>query len=1038
MPTSESPRFTSFSTSIVAGDGSAAFDDDADAKGKPIIGIAKLSLWVDGVVTGLQVTYSLADGKTYRAPLRGSKTGKRSNIELEADEEIIQLAGRGNTGSITSLSLLSTKVDGTTRLHGPFGDGELEVKAKGKVVAYKNVEMIVGGSDAQGFSWYGGKVMAFVGATRDDRLTGLGVLTAPILEGVEGVSSTSVISQEYRELKSGSKGQKKLESYPAYRSIVTLPGGTKEVSLWAEEQLKVTINGKARTLDPVKPTTVAPNDVGKLSVVVDATDISVPAIKIRTDGMSDPWQWYSLHPDVAAHAKIAAWDSDTLYDNRSKLGMSNTVTKEDCAAVQTAVSNVAKLGLPTAGQASYERRIDANNMDDANWMLDLGGDGIGYSKVSKSEAKKAKDEATTVSRGAAASGIKKTLNKAGKKTKKATSSVSKVVVETAKTTTKTVADAGGSKVVSDLVETANDVVDTGEQVGTDLSKGKVGAAAKHLGQGGLELGRDVGKLGKHAVVTVINVAGEAVEYVLDRTVALGKLMWDLLQTLGAKLMKLIELLLDLIPWNAIAKTQKQLMGVLEQALGGLSEERVAEITGQIDGFFDDLREGGEKALDDATRKLGGKVEPSGGIKSAAASASDKTKKLDSSAGKAFDKIQKILSKPLELVSWLINKLLESIPGLKTLTKALATAAKKVAGVLADLMSSAARALKVLPPALGSSLTNLMEIAKKPAEAPTLIASAVLQLVKGVMGVSLELASELITAMFRGVQTLGELLLELGKTDLFPGKKKGFIADFFDFVVGGELSLFKLLTFVLAIPITLVHLAVYGKAPNLKAPAQRADTDKIVKTTYLVTDVVCSAAELAIGAFLDGIDLVKGTRAYANLESGESQTFGDKNPKATLALEILSLSCGVIGNVVGNPYQFADKPQNERAKLKNVSEQVFYWIGVAQLMLDIATLIKDQKRAVRADLADENPGREGAYITLAFEFLMLTAKSVVAGVGKREGLGLASDIIDSVGSVVEASMLSAFPQGNEKVAAACVVSDVAFGVTQISLGLAADV
>ena len=106
--------------------------------------------------------------------------------------------------------------------------------------------------------------------------------------------------------------------------------------------------------------------------------------------------------------------------------------------------------------------------------------------------------------------------------------------------------------------------------------------------------------------------------------------------------------------------------------------------------------------------------------------------------------------------------------------------------------------------------------------------------------------------------------------------------------------------------------------------------------------------------------------------------------------------------------------------------------------DIATLIKDQKRAVRADLADENPGREGAYITLAFEFLMLTAKSVVAGVGKREGLGLASDIIDSVGSVVEASMLSAFPQGNEKAAAACVVSDVAFGVTQISLGLAADV
>jgi hypothetical protein len=98
---------------------------------------------------------------------------------------------------------------------------------------------------------------------------------------------------------------------------------------------------------------------------------------------------------------------------------------------------------------------------------------------------------------------------------------------------------------------------------------------------------------------------------------------------------------------------------------------------------------------------------------------------------------------------------------------------------------------------------------------------------------------------------------------------------------------------------------------------------------------------------------------------------------------------------------------------------------------------DQKRMVRADLEDDVEGREGAWGTLAVEFAILTARSVIAIVYKRKGPGIASDLLDSAGAVVEAGILSAFPQSNEKAAAACVASDIAFGLSSLGTGLAAD-
>lgn len=1002
-------RFAAFATTIPSGPGAQAFDDRADAGDHPVNGIERIDLWVEAVVTGLQVTYTLAGGGRYQAPLRGSKTGHHHSVALAPDEELIQISGRGDGRSVAGLRLLSCRVDGGVRLHGPFGAGEAPGASDSPAAVYTDVEMIVGGSDESGFCWFGGKIMAFLGHTRDRRLTGLGVATAPIVEVVEGLSSTSVLSTDYRAAKSG-KSRAALEPYPVYRSTLALPADTREVTLWAEEQLHVVVDGRALVLDPVRPTVVAPNAWARVTVVVPATGLVVPAIKVRTDAMRDPWQWYTLHPDVAAHAKIAAWGPDTLFDQRATLGVDDEATQEDCAAIQAAVVNFAKLGLPGEGQAAHERRIDAEAMEQSDWLLDLTGDQAVFQPVDADGAREVKQQAVKVTRGAAGSSLKKLLSKG----KRVAGGVGKVIVQTART--------GSSAVVETIERGGEAAVDGAAKLGKDLERGS------------LELGRDVRKLGKHAIVTIIKIGGEAIEFVLDRTVALGKLIFELLEGLGVKMLELLEFLVDLIPWTAITETQKQLMDVLERALAGLAGADTGPALASLSGAFDSMRADADAALDRLTVDLGGKVEPSGGIRSLGEAASAGARPAEKAASKAMKQVEKVLARPIELVTWLVNKLLEKIPILGPVLDVLAAGAAQVAEVFAELVAGLGKAAKALVGPLGASITNLLEILKHPSKAPNYVAGAVLQLAKGLLDAGAELVVELASAALRGVQRLAGILLELGTVDLIPGQKKKhgipFITDFYNFIVGGKLSLFKLITFLLAVPITLVHEAVFGSAPSFKQPVARANARQ---TTLVVAAGVCSLAELSINAFLDASALIVGVEGYEDIKTGTRQTVADQKSSLILPLEVSSLICSVLAFGLTSPLEFDKKPKNG----EEVAGQLYFWLDAAQIALDIIGLVKDQRRMVRADLAHGNKTREGAWGMLLFEVAKLTGKIVVAVKYERHGSGFAADVLDGTGAVVEAALLGFFPDSNPTVAKVCVASDAAFGLASLGAGLAAD-
>lgn len=1065
-------------TSFVAGPQSQAFDDLEKLRGARVQALASLTIWVDGVVCGLRCSYRKSDGKIYRAPMRGTAKGKKHTIELGPDEALIQLSGRCNGASITNLSLLTTTPSGESQIHGPFGQGSVAVKEKAKEKAYRSRDIVLGGSDDHGFSFHGQRALALRGHTREGRISGLQIYVAPLAPAAQAIESTVALSQDYRERRSGSRGQLKLEPYAVHRATISLPTSAEHATLWAAEQLSVSIGDKTHVLDPNAPTRVPVNALSKIVINIAADSLSVPAIKVRTDDMHDPWASHIVHPELAAHEKLASWGPDTLYDQRKKLGIGSEYTREDCASIQSAVANISRMGLPGKGQASHERLIDAANMDSANWVLDMDGESLDYAKVDRSGAAQVKQAANQVVTSSAAAGKRKKkrkglgLNKLKNKTK---NSVSKVVVETkkskpvatvsktaekaGKSPAKTVNKAGGDKVIKAGTELGKNAAETGTKVGNNIAKGNISGAAHQLGKGTLQLGKDVATVGKRVFVTIIHVGGEAMEYVLDRTVALGKLIGEILETIGVKILKLINSLLDLMPWKMIAATQKQLEDVLEGTLATIAEMKVDEVMARVDTAFDQVRKQSDKAFDSATRSIGAKV-GGDGIRQAASSAARqvgaKTKKLQKGAAQLSTQIQKLLTKPLEAVYWLLDKILSKVPVLNKITSILEKAGTKLQATITALSDAMGKAAAVLPDALASALSNIVAIIKRPQDAPVLLVGAMLQLSKGLVGVGVEVVRGIVEIAVRAVKSIVSVVLTIGRLDMVPGRKRKsakipVFDQIYNALVGGNASIFKMLTFVLAIPVTFLSLAVNQRAPKFGVLAQNASSDKAKRRAErdrAIASACIGAGEQAIVACLDGMELARGPLRYIPLGNSRGEVVQrqksssggkDGSPKTPLEIfgEVVAWMCKATTIGLGNPWQ-----NRANAKTRSELEEAAWWIESSLLCVDFAGMLDFKRRParlVRWDISDKWKVREGAAMAILSSSVLFGLQVTTTGMYAKDK-GVLAQVGDWLGSglgVAQALFLTICDDPEPDKAGYWSLGSAALGVSAIGLTLAND-
>ncbi|KFA91461.1 hypothetical protein [Archangium violaceum] len=1021
------------------------FDDLVDAKGKEIVGIRKLTFHAESVLNGLQVDYQLADGGTYQAPLRGKAKGRKSVVQLAPEEALVQLKGWGGPGGIARLTLTLTSNTGQERVVGPFGTGEQSQPGKfppGFPVPKMPIPTLMphgktlGGTSDQGFSYFGMKAAAFHGQLgKKGLLVGLGVHAAPLVTSDDDVLTSSVLVEDFRP---DAKAKHEIASFSNYRSIVTLPPGTEQLDLWAEEELQVTIGTREYTLDPVRKTTVKPNAINKVVIDIDAKDVACPALKLKTATMTGPWQWISLHPDSAAHEKIAGWSADTLHANKAKLGIDAKYSKEECAHVQSAVTNLAKASAP----AGNERRLDPAKMDHSDWVLDLGGPKVDYKALSPQEASQLNATAKTTTKAQSALNI-------GKWLKKKTGSVTKVVVSTAKNTVNDIGKTAGN-VVKDTEQFGKDLgkaaehagkefLDNAEQVGKDFEKlGKTGARmVKNMGENlargdfdefgkdfvrdGSQLAMDVAVTGFDIFVTVHTLQGEALMFVLDHTGKFGKVIGGILRAVGTAIVRLVEFLRDPQNWKAIIKTQKALIETVEKSLDSVAKVDKAKLKKLLGARLDQLEKEGTRAFDAAIKKLGGDPDPSKLSQQVAKGTSSAISTVASTVSDA-------LSKPLEALDWLLSKLLDAIPGLSGVEKLISSMLDE----LKDVLKAMSKALKVeeeqLASLVGQAISDLVALAKDPVHAPELIACMFLNFLKGLLAAGFDLAKGLVDVVIDAMSVLLKFFARLltGRIDI-PG-----ISDLYKFITGQPLTLLGLLALLVAVPTTLIHVMVFGDAPDFQARLASGSQEKAEKGMAIAA-YSCAIVESFLVGYLDYRQVLKPARSQ-ELARTESLKTGDNPDDAvgvldfvknadTFPIEVASLALTILNWGCSAPLQWNDK---------NLEEDATWCWGAVPIVIDIYSMCSSGSRLVRA-METHGPLKD----------MLLTAVDASLVIKKiaddpDSTVGTVPDILSVVGGTGQAAMLYSATKAKGAgtgLAKAMVGWDVLMGLLSGSTGIA---
>lgn len=97
--------------------------DDSTSSPAEIVGIQSIQLYGGKYIDSIQVTYYLANGSVWQAPLRGGGGGDQTLIPLAQGETIYMITGQSGdvVDGITSISTVHP--DGSTSTYGPFGGG---------------------------------------------------------------------------------------------------------------------------------------------------------------------------------------------------------------------------------------------------------------------------------------------------------------------------------------------------------------------------------------------------------------------------------------------------------------------------------------------------------------------------------------------------------------------------------------------------------------------------------------------------------------------------------------------------------------------------------------------------------------------------------------------------------------------------------------------------------------------------------------------------------------------------------------------------
>lgn len=124
-------------SSLHGGTGGNSWDDNITGHKPAIVGVRRIDIRHGNQVDGLQVTYLLADGSTYSAPMHGGGGGSPSSFILAEDEMIIRIEGKTNNTLVDQLTFITKNAAGEEKKYGPYGKtGQTAFSVEGYVVGF--------------------------------------------------------------------------------------------------------------------------------------------------------------------------------------------------------------------------------------------------------------------------------------------------------------------------------------------------------------------------------------------------------------------------------------------------------------------------------------------------------------------------------------------------------------------------------------------------------------------------------------------------------------------------------------------------------------------------------------------------------------------------------------------------------------------------------------------------------------------------------------------------------------------------------------
>lgn len=687
----------------------------------------------------------------------------------------------------------------------------------------------------------------------------------------ERITSRTSMTEDFQV----NPGNKKLVSKPVYRTSVTVTSVTGFVDVWASEQVTVEINGTSYTIDPVKSAQVRPDQFSKLSISIPATDVRCPNLMLRTNLMM-PEQRHHIFPDIEAHKKIVGLKEGDLYNSRERLGISTQYTKENVDHFQQALQNIAKTVQHTYNKTTHgvhhDRALLPRNMEHPHFVVDFNAEGPLYRPLHHSEVPQHIAGARLIQENAA-QGF---FDEVGKFFKKAAS----VVVHTVENV--------GHDIVQTVENIGGDIVHTIDQVGEDIVHGDIGHIGQDLLQGGENIGGDLVKGAGNVVGDVVSGAGqlvvitlkaadEAVQFVLTHTGAVGRVLGELFNKIGAELSKVVDWLLDKIGWSDVLHTHDVLFDFINSKLDE-AKAYPEMLKQQADKFFTHLADVVSEDIDKALNqfdvlKLAKQPQPAQGHSGA-----------------------------VEKIEWLLGKYAQHSSG------ATALAFPGLPGgqdpIMNDLLNLIEQQLgkdggKILG-APENAGVDIKGIFTNSDHAPEYLIGAVLEIVKAVAILGLDA----IKVIFDFLMDLIEALIQGFKDMINAPWQIPFISDLYEAITEGrKMTFLSFVSLLISIPTTIIHRAVFNEPPfksgtvaaslnpmpgNARAFGIVYGVCHIVLTPIaIITDI-----RTAISANDAGIDSLFGFGDGPNAPASLS--------KPDLGINILSLAVGFLAQFKANP------------------------------------------------------------------------------------------------------------------------------------------